>query len=88
MSRMVHCIKLNKEAEGLSMPPLPGAKGQWLYDNVSAQAWQNWQAHQTRLINEKRLNLMEPTARAYITEQMDNYFNGKAVDAAEGYVPE
>lgn len=88
MSRTVYCIKLKKEAPGLSIPPLPGAKGQWLYEHVSQQAWTQWQMHQTRLINEKRLNLLEPETRKYLTEQMDSYFAGGDIDEAEGYVPE
>ena len=88
MARTVNCQKLRKEAEGLPVPPLPGPKGQWVYENISQQAWQEWQAHQTRLINEKRLNLLEPETRKYLTEQMDKYFAGEDVDAADGYVPE
>lgn len=88
MGRTVQCVRLKKEAEGLAVPPLPGLKGQWVYENVSAEAWKEWQIHQTRLINEKRLNLLEPEARQYLTKQMDKYFAGEDVDAAEGYVPE
>ncbi|MDD7804020.1 MAG: oxidative damage protection protein [Endozoicomonas sp. (ex Botrylloides leachii)] len=88
MSRTVYCVKLKKEAEGLPTPPLPGAKGEWVFNHVSQQAWTQWQIHQTRLINEKRLNLLEPKVRKYLTEQMDNYFSGGDVDVAEGYVPE
>lgn len=88
MARMIHCVKLNKEAEGLAMPPLPGAKGQWLFEHVSQAAWSAWQAHQTRLINEKRLNLLEPTTRQYLLEQMDRYFANQPVDMPEGYTGE
>jgi Fe-S cluster biosynthesis and repair protein YggX len=88
MARTVHCAKLKKEAEGLTVPPLPGPKGQWIYENISQEAWSEWQAHQTRLINEKRLNLLEADTRKYLTEQMDKYFAGEAIDAADGYVPE
>ena len=88
MTRTVNCLKLKKEAEGLAVPPLPGPKGQWVYENISQEAWLAWQTHQTRLINEKRLNLLEPETRKYLTEQMDKYFAGEEVDSADGYVPE
>ena len=88
MTRMVHCVKLKKEAEGLLVPPLPGPKGQWIFENVSQEVWSEWQSHQTRLINEKHLNLLQPDARKYLTEQMDKYFNDGSIDTAEGYVPE
>ncbi|WP_257254632.1 MULTISPECIES: oxidative damage protection protein [unclassified Endozoicomonas] len=88
MARTVHCVKLKKEAEGLAVPPLPGPKGQWVYENVSQSAWSEWQAHQTRLINEKHLSLLDPETRKYLTEQMDKFFAGEDYDAAEGFVPE
>ncbi len=44
MSRTVFCKKYRREMEGLDKPPYPGAKGQDVFDNVSKQAWQDWQA--------------------------------------------
>ena len=88
MTRTVQCVKLKKEAAGLVVPPLPGAKGKWVYENVSQEVWSEWQAHQTRLINEKHLNLLDPDTRKYLTDQMDKYFAGEAFDKAEGHVEE
>jgi Fe-S cluster biosynthesis and repair protein YggX len=87
MSRTVFCTKYQQELPGLNAPPLPGAKGQTLFDNISAKAWQEWLEHQTRLINEKQLNLMDMTARSYLSEQMERFFNNQELDAVEGYVP-
>ena len=87
MSRTVFCKKHQKELPGLAMPPLPGAKGQMLYDSISQQAWDEWLKHQTMLINEKHLNLMDKDNRAYLNEQMEKFFEGADVDQAEGYVP-
>ncbi|TVZ40898.1 Fe-S cluster biosynthesis and repair protein YggX [Alteromonadaceae bacterium 2753L.S.0a.02] len=87
MTRTVHCRKYQRELEGLAMPPLPGAKGQDIYNNISKQAWQEWLQHQTMLINEKKLNLMDMTARTYLSDQMDKFFRGENYDNADGYVP-
>ncbi|GAA5315903.1 MAG: oxidative damage protection protein [Candidatus Pelagadaptatus aseana] len=87
MARMVFCRKFQQEMEGLDVPPMPGAKGQELFDSVSKQAWQEWLNHQTMLINEKHLNMMDLTARAYLNEQRDKFFAGDAIDSVEGYVP-
>lgn len=87
MSRTVFCRKYQKEMEGLDFPPMPGAKGQELYQSVSKQAWQEWLKHQTMLINEKRLNLMDPQARKYLAEQMDKFLANEGHDVAEGFVP-
>jgi len=87
MARMVHCKKLGKELEGLDNPPFPGPKGQDIFDTISKQAWAEWLEHQTRLINEKHLNMMDMTARTYLNEQRDKFLNGEKIDEAEGYVP-
>lgn len=87
MARTVHCIKLNKEAEGLDFPPVPGEMGKKLYLSVSKEAWQAWLKHQTMLINENRLNLADDRARKYLATQLDKHFFGEGADAAVGYVP-
>ena len=87
MARMVQCMKLNKEAEGLDFPPVPGEMGKKLYLSVSKEAWQAWLKHQTMLINENRLNLADQRAREYLKRQMENHFFGGGADAAAGYVP-
>lgn len=88
MSRTVLCRKYQKEMPGLATPPFPGPKGQDLFENVSMQAWQDWLAHQTRLINEKHLNMMDPESRSYLQEQMTSFFSNDDFDVAEGYIPE
>ncbi len=86
MARTVFCKKYQQELEGLDAPPYPGAKGQDIFDNVSKQAWQEWMNHQTMLINEKRLNMMDLGARTYLSEQMNKFLSGDDYDQADGYV--
>src|SRR5471032_2165013 len=66
MARTIHCIKLNKEAEGLDFPPYPGELGKKIYEQVSKEAWAAWLKHQTMLVNENRLNLADQRARKYL----------------------
>ncbi len=87
MTRTVMCRKYQREMEGLSQPPFPGARGQMIFDSVSKQAWQEWLAHQTMLVNAKRLNLMDRTTRAFLEEEMEKFFSNQEVTRAEGYVP-
>ena len=87
MTRMVQCIKLGTEAEGLDRAPYPGELGKRIFDNVSKQAWADWIRHQTMLVNENRLNLADARARQYLARQMENHFFGGGADAAQGYVP-
>jgi Fe-S cluster biosynthesis and repair protein YggX len=84
---MVHCVKLGKEAEGLDRPPYPGPLGQRIYENVSKQAWQEWIAQQTRLINEYRLALADPNSRKFLAAEMEKFFFGGGEMAQTGYVP-
>ncbi len=87
MSRTVLCRKYQREMEGLATPPFPGPRGQRIFDTVSRQAWQEWIAHQTLLINERRLNMMDRTARAFLEEEMEKFFANESVAQADGYVP-
>ncbi|AKA83948.1 MULTISPECIES: oxidative damage protection protein [Pseudomonas] len=87
MTRTVMCRKYKEELEGLERPPYPGAKGQDIYDNVSAKAWGDWLKHQTLLINEKRLNMMNAEDRKYLAGEMDKFFSGEEYAKADGYVP-
>ena len=87
MSRTVFCRKYQKEMEGLDNPPYPGPKGEQLFENVSKQAWQEWQKQQTMLINEKHLNMRDPEARKFLQEQMEKFLSGEDYEQVEGYVP-
>jgi Fe-S cluster biosynthesis and repair protein YggX len=86
MSRMVNCVKLGKEAEGLDRPTYPGDLGKRIYLNVSKQAWSGWLRHQTMLINENRLTPIEPKARKFLEEEMDKYFFGEGSELPDGFV--
>ncbi len=86
MARTVHCIKLNREAEGLDFQPYPGALGERIFEQVSKQAWQQWLAHQTMLINENRLSPIEPAHRKFLETEMEKYFFGSGSAKPAGYV--
>jgi len=87
MTRMVKCVKLGKEAEGLDRMPYPGDLGKRIFDNVSKEAWQMWMGQQTMLINEYRLSPIDPKTRTFLEEQMEKFFFGEGAQTPEGYVP-
>ncbi len=87
MVRMVQCVKLGREAEGLDYPPYPGELGKRIYEKVSREAWAGWIKHQTMLVNENRLNLADIKARKYLAEQMEAHFFGAGAEKPIGYVP-
>ena len=87
MARMVQCIKLGREAEGLDFPPYPGPLGKRIFESVSKEAWQAWLKHQTMLVNENRLSLADVRARKWLAEQMEQHFFGGGAEMPSGYVP-
>lgn len=87
MTRTVHCVLLGREAEGLDRPPYPGELGQRIYERVSRDAWRQWLGHQTMLINEYRLAVVDPKARQFLEEQMERFFFGGGAERPEGYLP-
>ncbi len=86
MSRKVHCVKLDKEAEGLTTLTYPGELGKRVYEQVSQEAWKMWLGHQTMLINEYRLTPIEPKARTFLEEEMEKFFFGDGSEAPKEFV--
>lgn len=87
MSRMVNCVKLGKEAEGLERPVYPGELGQRIWDNVSREAWGQWLQQQTILINEYRLSPIDPKSREFLEKEMEKFFFGGGSDAPDAFTP-
>ncbi|WP_293389119.1 oxidative damage protection protein [Nevskia sp.] len=75
------------EAEGLPRPPVPGDLGQRIYEQVSKQAWAEWIAHQTRLINEMRLSLAESESRKLLMTELEKFFFGGGELTKTSYIP-
>ncbi|NOX77264.1 MAG: oxidative damage protection protein [Gammaproteobacteria bacterium] len=86
MTRMVNCVKRGVKAEGLDRAPLPGKLGQRVFDTISKEAWQDWMRHQTMLINEHRLSVIEPQARAFLEAELEKFLFGEGSAPPEGYV--
>ena len=85
MARMVQCIKLGEEAEGLDFAPYPGDLGKRIFENVSKQAWESWVNHQTMLINEYRLTPVDPKARKFLEEEMEKFFFGEGSEVPKEF---
>jgi len=88
MARMVNCVKLGKEAEGLERLPYPGEVGQRIYDSISNEAWQSWVNHQTMLLNEYRLSPINAKDRKFLEEEMEKFLFGDGPSAVDNFVPQ
>jgi len=87
MTRMVKCVKLGVESEGLKFPPYPGELGKRIYENVSQQGWQLWLKQQTMIINEYRLSVVDPRVRKMLENEMEKFFFGEGSTPPKEYVP-
>ena len=87
MARQIFCEYFQKELEGLDRPPYPGEFGERIYTSVSKQAWQMWIEHQTMLINENKLSMVNPESRKYLQEEMIKFFFGEGSQKPKEYVP-
>lgn len=87
MTRMVHCQLVGEELPGLEFQTYPGDLGKRIFDNISAQAWQDWLRHQTMLINEHRLSPINPEHRKFLESEMEKFFFGGGSEKPSGFVP-
>ena len=87
MTRLVKCVKLGIEAEGLDELPFPGPKGQEIFEKISKQAWKEWLTRQTMLINENKLASFDPKARAYLADERNKFLFEGNNEMPMGYVP-
>ncbi|WP_440616710.1 oxidative damage protection protein [Cysteiniphilum sp. 6C5] len=69
----IFCEKLKQQGTAMQYAPIPGALGQRILKSISQEAWSKWLDHQTILINEYRLNLMEPEAKKFLMTEMEKF---------------
>jgi len=85
-TRVVKCVKIGKELPGLDRVPWKGELGQRIYENVSKEAWKMWVEYSKMLMNEYRLNPLDPNSQKIMEEQMEQFFFGEGAKLPEGYV--
>jgi Fe-S cluster biosynthesis and repair protein YggX len=87
MTRRVYCLKLGVEADGLDSLPFPGPQGQRIFDHISQQAWKEWMAMQTMIINERRLASYDPAAKKLLEAEREKFLFAGGFEVPEGFVP-
>ena len=86
-ARTVKCVKFGRTMEGLDRVPWKGEIGQRVFDNVSKEAWKMWIEHSKMIMNEYRLNPLDPQSQKIMEEQMEQFFFGEGAKLPEGYIP-
>ncbi len=77
MARMVECVVLKREAEGLDEPPHPGEIGQRIYETVSKEGWTEWLQRLQMIINENQLNSADERSVDIIEQHMLGFLFGE-----------
>lgn len=74
MAATVHCARCGRpEAPALPKPPLRGPLGVEIQQRVCADCWGEWQHNEVMVINELRLNFMDPAAQDVLTRHMREF---------------
>jgi Fe-S cluster biosynthesis and repair protein YggX len=69
----VTCARCGSTTEGLPAAPVPTPLGAEIQARVCPSCWQEWLRAQVILINEYRLTLIDPQARAMLEDQMRQF---------------
>jgi Fe-S cluster biosynthesis and repair protein YggX len=59
----LRCRRCGREAAALAAAPFPGALGAEIHAATCADCWREWQKAEVMVINELRLNFMDPAAQ-------------------------
>jgi Fe-S cluster biosynthesis and repair protein YggX len=78
MAATVHCVRCGRaEAPALTRQPYPGKLGAEIRERICADCWGEWQKMEVMVINELRLNFMEPAAQETLSRHMKDFlFSG------------
>lgn len=74
MPETLECARCGRtDAPALPKPPLPGETGAEVQERVCADCWREWQSMEVMVINELRLNFMDPKAQEILENQMREF---------------
>ena len=77
MPRLVQCVVVKHEAEGLDEVPHPGDLGKRIFESVSKEGWKAWLDRLQMIINENQLSTYDPATIEVIEQHMLGFFFGE-----------
>jgi Fe-S cluster biosynthesis and repair protein YggX len=81
----LHCARCGRAgAPRLRRPPLPGAPGREVQAQVCADCWGEWTRAEVMVINELRLNFMDPASQEVLDRQMREFLHLPGARPAPG----
>jgi Fe-S cluster biosynthesis and repair protein YggX len=69
----VACQRCSQTRAALSGPPVPGELGREIQEHICASCWAEWEAAEVMVINELRLNFMDPEAQGILERHMREF---------------
>jgi Fe-S cluster biosynthesis and repair protein YggX len=75
----VQCLRCGREGEALDRPPYPGPLGQEIAAGCCRECWNLWRENEVRVINELRLNFLDPAAQAVLEQRLREFLRLPAV---------
>ena len=69
----VDCVRCRRSAAEIDGQPYPGAVGDEIRERVCANCWAEWQHAEVMVINELRLNFMDPRAQDVLVKHMREF---------------
>lgn len=69
----VDCARCGRRTARLATPPYPGELGEELVARVCTDCWAEWLQAEVMVINELKLNFMDPRAQDLLVQQMREF---------------
>ena len=73
MSTSFECTRCHRHANALEKPPQPGKVGEEILEHICDDCWGEWSRNEVMVINELKLNFMEPQAQEILTQHMREF---------------
>lgn len=67
------CTRCNRTSGRLDRSPIPGPAGAEVRDHICAVCWAEWEKMEVMVINELRLNFMDPQAQRVLLQHMRQF---------------
>ena len=73
MSEPWSCVRCGRQTRQLPTPPIPGPSGEEIRDKICPECWSEWQRAEVMVINELRLNFMDPRSLEILEHHMREF---------------
>jgi Fe-S cluster biosynthesis and repair protein YggX len=72
----IQCVRCGQTRAQVAFAPFNNDLGKRIHDGICQVCWAEWLKQQTMLINHYGLNVREPDARKFLTEQTERFLFG------------